>query len=329
MRFDGFAGNARVKEQFTQLERAGRMPHAFLLEGEPGCGKRTLARLLAGWALCSGEGEAPCGICPNCVKMRAGGHPDLFVVSGEEGSRSLHVDVIRRIRADAGILPNEAPTKVYLLFEADGMSPSAQNALLKVLEEPPEQAVFVLTCQAASSLLATVRSRTQIFRLEPLPNEEAAELLCKRNPKIKKEKALELARLYGGSLGRMLAALEDKNASAAATCAASLARALTDPHEWALLESTAPLFKNKIKLGWITDSLEFILRDALVCSSGKESFLSGREEEARLLSQSFAGERLFRLLCAVQKQKKYINQNGNRNLLITCLCAELRTAAWE
>ena len=329
MRFDRFAGNTRVKQQLNALEGAGRMPHAFLLEGESGCGKRTLARLIAGWALCAGEGEHPCGDCPNCRKAASGGHPDLFIASGESGSRSLHVDAIRSIRADAYILPNEAPRKVYLLFEADGMTEQAQNALLKVLEEPPEQALFVLTCRSASSLLSTIRSRTQIFRLEPLGEDEAAALLLQRRPETGEERARALAHTYGGNLGRMLASREDTAAGAALERAAEIARALTDSREWALLESTGKLLKDKTQLGPVLGMLELILRDALIRSSGGATCLSGREAEAVRLSEAFAREKLFRLLSAAQEQRKYIDQNVNRNLLVTCLCAQLRAAAWE
>ena len=167
MEFPGIVGNESVKESLSLAVAEQRLPHAILLEGEPGSGRHAMAKQLAMAAVCSAQPEArPCGECPHCVKSKAGSHPDIFVVEGGAAARSFHVDVIREIRSDAFIKPNEAACKVYLLFGAQAMSPQAQNALLKVLEEPPAQVFFILTCNTAAELLPTVRSRTQIFSLE-------------------------------------------------------------------------------------------------------------------------------------------------------------------
>lgn len=139
------------------------LPHAVLLEGEPGSGTDRLAAFLAQAAVCVAEGDKPCGQCSGCRKAHAGSHPDIFTLNGDENPRAFPVDAIRQIRADAYIRPNEAPSRVFILLGAQNMSEISQNALLKILEEPPKNVLFLLTSASAAALLPTVRSRLQVF----------------------------------------------------------------------------------------------------------------------------------------------------------------------
>ena len=141
--------------------RSGLFFHAVILEGKE---REEAALAYAGACVCSGE-NVPCGECTACRKVKAGIHPDVYVPQPTGASRSISVESIRFIREDAYIKPNEAPRKVYLLKDAEDMTPVAQNALLKVLEEPPDHVVFIMTCRNARDLLPTVLSRSQIFSL--------------------------------------------------------------------------------------------------------------------------------------------------------------------
>ena len=194
MRFEGFAGNEAAKRQLAADIDAGRFPHALVLEGPQGSGRRTLARLLAKAAVCQGAGDKPCGVCPGCVKAAAGGHPDIIEVGGDGSARSFHIDAVRAVREDAYVLPNEAPRRAILLIGAHNMTEQAQNALLKILEEPPSHVVFLLTCDNRAQLLPTVQSRSVCIPLGGVPEEEALPLLRQRLPDAGEE---ELKRAQG------------------------------------------------------------------------------------------------------------------------------------
>ena len=158
----------------------GRMPHACLITAPVMSAAVEQAKLLAAAAICIGEGKKPCGICRHCRKANAGIHPDIISIgrlSDDKGKKKtqISVDQIRALSADACMLPNEAGRKVYIIEEAETMNPSAQNAALKLLEEPPLGAVFLLCSSNAMQLLPTVRSRCAEFNLAGRAVEEREE----------------------------------------------------------------------------------------------------------------------------------------------------------
>jgi len=167
MELSALRGNERSKELLSRQERGRGLSHAYILSGPAGSGRHTLARLLAGAMLCTGRGERPCGKCSACVKISKGIHPDVISVTGPEEGKPITVDRVRQLRADAYIRPNEGERKVYLLEGADQMNSSAQNALLKLLEEGPPYAAFLLIAGNAGGLLRTVRSRCEVLALTP------------------------------------------------------------------------------------------------------------------------------------------------------------------
>lgn len=143
---------------------AGQLAHAYILTGAADETLMEAAKALAAGYLCQG-GRPPCGECKDCRKAERGVHPDVIVVEPEEG-KELKVDQIRALRADAYIRPNEASRKVYLLRRCERMNASAQNAFLKVLEEGPAYAAFLLLTPNNASLLPTIRSRCETVRVE-------------------------------------------------------------------------------------------------------------------------------------------------------------------
>lgn len=161
--------NETLRNQQTHLYLSSiltrqTIPQAFLITGPRGAGKTALAGHLARALVCTGA-QPPCGSCPACVKSAAGTHPDLIWVAPEDAT--LKVDTIRALRSDAFILPNEGERKVYILDDAERMTQEAQDALLKILEEPPRFTVFVLVCYNEQSLLATILSRCTRLKLGP------------------------------------------------------------------------------------------------------------------------------------------------------------------
>jgi len=153
-----------------------RLSHAYMLVGPDTPERQNEAVRMAATLLCR-ETDAPCGKCRDCRKVFSGTHPDVILVERgvtEKGQqrREILVDQVREITTDAVVAPNEAERKVYIIREADKLNTSAQNALLKALEDPPGHACFILCTTASDALLPTVRSRC--VRIDEEKREEPA-----------------------------------------------------------------------------------------------------------------------------------------------------------
>ena len=148
-----------------ELARRDKLSHAWLLLGENEEALGKLALFTAEALLCASKGEKPCGVCPHCRKLEKGIHPDLITLARSPDKREIGVKQAREFRQEVWITPNEASRKVFLIPEADTMSIEAQNALLKVLEEPPPYASFLLLGANPGAFLPTVRSRCLTLRL--------------------------------------------------------------------------------------------------------------------------------------------------------------------
>ena len=172
MNLTDLSGNERAKEQLSRQERERGLSHAYIISGPAGSGKHILARSLAAGMLCTSPGERPCGRCAPCLKVKKGIHPDVSVIAGPEEGKPITVDQVRALRADACIRPNEGERKVYIL-EGE-MNVSAQNALLKLLEDGPPFASFLLLARNSGALLETVRSRCEEVSLLPAGGPERA-----------------------------------------------------------------------------------------------------------------------------------------------------------
>ena len=170
----------KAGEGVAQLNfgETGRMPHACLIAAPDMSAAMAEAKRLAAAAVCETAGKKPCGLCRHCRKAEAGIHPDITVVArltDDKGKKKKQISVeqIRALSADACLLPNEAARKVYIIEDAESMNPSAQNAALKLLEEPPLGAMFLLCTENAMQLLPTVRSRCAEYSLGGRAGEKA------------------------------------------------------------------------------------------------------------------------------------------------------------
>jgi DNA polymerase III subunit delta' len=217
MTFQDIFGQDRAIENLTNAWRSNRLPHGLIFAGPQGVGKATTARAVATLFLCEKPKDAEaCAKCNACVLMAAGNHPDFHVVyrqlirldKSEAKARDLPIDVIRDYLVEPASRTSVMNVgKVFVIKEADLMNPSAQNAMLKTLEEPAGRTLLILLTDQPHCLLPTIRSRAQTINFASLDQKLVARELEKR--KIDKPTAAEAAALSEGSLGLALRWIED------------------------------------------------------------------------------------------------------------------------
>lgn len=322
-----FVGNDAAKAQLAARVESGSLPHALLLEGPVGSGRRTMARLIAAAAVCRSAGEKPCGHCAACHKALNVIHPDITELGGAEEARSFHIDAVRALREEAYVLPNEAPVRVFILCDVQSMTDQAQNALLKLLEEPPSHVRLILTCENRSQLLETVRSRLFAVSLSGIPANEAAAVLKRHLPDRSDEELLRAATLWSGVVGQALRSLQDGSYREILDLLPPLAQGIVAPSELELLKATAPLEKAKEAVPAVLNGLQLILRDALFCRYSCSPLISTSPESAQLLAKALTRQQLLALLDTVGDLYAARLRNINHTLFLTLLCSRLRSAA--
>lgn len=322
-----FAGNSAAKAAISARLDSGSLPHALLLEGSSGSGRHTMARLIAAAAVCRGEGDRPCGVCPACHKALRSIHPDITELGGGDEVRSFHIDAVRALREEAYVLPNEAPVRVFILCDVQAMTEQAQNALLKLLEEPPAHVRLILTCENRSQLLETVRSRLFPVTLGGVSPVEAVAVLRHHLPDCSEDELLRAATLWGGVIGQALHGLQDGSYRNVLELLPSLAQGLVAPTELTLLKATAPLEKDKDAVSAVLNGLRLILRDALFCRYQCEPLIGTSPESASLLARQLTRQQLLALMDVINELQASRERNINHTLFLTLLCARLRKAA--
>lgn len=329
--FPDFVGNENALQQLSEQIAVGRFPHALLIEGPTGCGKKTLAKHLARIAVCSHPDThaRPCGICADCHKAGQHIHPDITLIEGAIGSKDLNVDAIRDLRAGAYILPNEAAVRVIILANAHLMNDVAQNALLKILEEPPAHVVFILTCENRAQVLSTIRSRTAVTTLGAVEWEQAKPVLTKKLPTADTN-ALQTAFVAaGGIIGRVGDTLNDELMQKITAAMPEFAAALASQNAWDLLAATAPFEKEKLAVPPLLSELKLLVRDALIIHYGGAATLSTAPDAAKMLATRQSGVRLMRMLEELKYLERARAHNMYHPLLLTQLTARLHKAAQE
>ncbi|MBR7071420.1 MAG: DNA polymerase III subunit delta' [Clostridia bacterium] len=237
-------GNARLAETAARMIASGHFPHAMLIEGEMQTGRHTLANYLARAAVCDGNAGKPCNSCKHCRLAQAGNHPDISVIAPEEDKKNISVKQARELRNQAWIRPHMADRRVFLIDRAETLNEQAQNALLKILEEPPEGVIFILIAAGKAQLLETVVSRCTVLSVSVPKTEEAFGYLQQHTKKSDEEiqKALAAA---GNRIGRALTLLGKRTEDKTVVAAAEFLRLLFAGDAYALLTVLKPFEKDR------------------------------------------------------------------------------------
>lgn len=317
--FSSFLSNHGVVQTLKRAAApGGRLSHAYLLHGTAGTGKRTLARIFAAGLLCNAPEERPCGACIACRKVEKGIHPDLITVCCPEGKSQISVDQIRTMREEVFLRPNEGRHRVVVIEGAETMNPSAANALLKVLEEPPPYLVFILTANNRSLLPETIASRCVCLELCEVSRLQAEKWLLREFPDESPSSVEEALLCGGGNLGRCAGYLKKDGAAAGFQTAIKLLQSLTTGREYDVMEALSPLEGDRTAfLRLLTDV------DRLAGEAARAAFLPEQQTVLTLVPRISPGQAV-EIHDLGDNMRERLNGNGNLALLLGCYCAQLR-----
>ncbi len=323
--FEGLRGNEKQKKFFRREIEAETLAHAYILEGGEGTGKHTLA-LAAAEALTEEEElrkKIAKGICP-----------DVKIFSLPPDKKMITVDTVRRLKADAYVKPNDLSFKFYILEHAECMNIQAQNAALKLLEEPPDATYFFLLCENASALLPTVRSRAPVIRMQRFSFEELEELLMREERVPEKRKSdeegfLSAVRNSGGSYGKALHLLEKKEDGVARTKAEEFLQCIQKRDKAVLLTAVYHLPSKRQEFDEVVAFLQLALRDMMLirCGGGEKTlfwFSSG--ENAEQASRNFTRKEILCMYDCLTRLREDLLRNINIQNARMALVTGLYTA---
>lgn len=319
--FKDVVGHKDILKYISSAVENNRVSHAYILNGERGSGKKMLANLFAMTLLCETGDNEPCGKCHSCKQAESGNHPDIIRVTHEKPN-SISVDDIRtQVNNTVDIKPYQGPYKVYIIPQADMMTPQAQNAMLKTIEEPPSYAVFLLLTENAETLLPTINSRCVMLKLRNIKDTLIKKYLME-NLEIPDYKADMCTAFAQGNMGRAIMLANSDHFNEIREEAVQLLKHIS---EMELNEIVAAVKNISVYKLEITDYLDIIMiwyRDVLLYKATKEidkvvfkDQLQSIKEQAR--KSSYEGIEL--ILESLEKAKARLKANVNFDLVMELL----------
>lgn len=324
--FHDIIGHEKIKEHLQRAIEYHRVSHAYILSGEKGMGRKTIAKAFAMSLLCEKHGVEPCMECHSCKQFLSGNHPDVIWVTHEK-TASIGVDDVReQINDTVAIRPYSSPYKVYLVDEAEKMTVQAQNALLKTIEEPPVYAVLVLITTNQETFLPTILSRCIQLKLRPLKDSVISDYLSDKLG-ISASQADIYAAFARGNLGKAIHLASSEKFALLYREVLNLLKNIKDMDIPMLLDYIKKLQEDKLDLYECLDFMQLWYRDILMFKVTKDmNALMFKDEYAAVSSfcQKSSYEGLEEILRAIDKAKVRLNANVNTDLALELMLLTMK-----
>ncbi len=249
--------NDKIRLSVENFISEKRIPHAIIIEGDTGTGKHTLANFLSKAAVCTNS-DNPCDLCNNCRLVISGNHPDIKIIAPEDKKKNIAVSQIRELREEAYIKPHSAEKRVYIIDCAETMNPQSQNALLKILEEPPKTVMFILLTPNKSALLDTIVSRCVLLSLSA--PEISVGLRYIKSVSKKDDSDIKTALTCShGNIGKALSLLKGNKGSDTEIAANEYLEAMLKADSYLMLSISARFEKNRVSTDRFIKDLKYVI----------------------------------------------------------------------
>lgn len=324
--FQDILGHDMIKEHLQKAIKVGKISHAYILTGEEGMGRKSLANAFALTLLCEKGMSEPCMVCHACKQVLSGNHPDLIYVSHDKPN-SIGVDDIReQIQDTIMIRPYSSYYKIYIVDDAEKMTVQAQNALLKTIEEPPSYAVILLLTTNQEAFLPTILSRCVQLKLKPLKDFVVKEYLTEAL-KVSEEDADVYAAFARGNLGKAIYIASSDEFKLMYEEVLHLLKHIKAMDISELLDYIRKLKEENLDIYDCLDFMQMWYRDVLLFKVTKDINLLIFKNEYRTineLSSLSSYEGMERILEAIDKARTRLDANVNTELTIELMLLAMK-----
>ena len=324
--FRELIGHEEIVRHLEAAIRSGTVAHAYLIEGESGSGKRTIASLFAAALLCETNETDPCGKCLSCSKAFSNNHPDIIYVQHEKPG-VITVDEIReQVVSTADIKPYESERKIYIIADADKMNPQAQNALLKTIEEPAPYVTVLLLAASKESLLPTIRSRCILLSLKPLDTGRIREHLTKELH-VSAQEAAVIAAFSQGNIGKARSLAIGNDFSELVRGALSILTRIREMNVRQCISAVSQLTQDKQNIYDYLDIFTMWFRDVLMFKATQDVdslIFRGRLEAISEEARHCSYEGLEEILAAIDTARNRLKANVNFEITMELLFLTIR-----
>lgn len=324
MTFSDVIGQSLLVHRLKRIISSGRIVHAYLFSGPRGSGKKTFGSLFAKALLCESRDQRPCDRCLSCRRFVSGNHPDVVFIRLEKSS--IGVDDIREMQRDIQVKPFMHGYKIYIIEEAHAMTPQAQNALLKTLEDPPEHAVLILLSDRMEGMLPTVLSRCHMLRLGRMSRKDIG-LILERRLGLSPADASSFARISQGLPGKALELAQSREYRDILDKTFEFIKALGKGLTMADAVQNTFFAENRDHADEILDILLIWFRDLIVYQETQNEELIANIGKINLIKSqagSFTTKEVQAIIEKIKECKKMLKGNANYQLAIDNMLLGMR-----
>ena len=325
--FKDIIGQESIKKHLQTAIKTGNLSHAYIINGEYGSGRQTIASALAKTIQCQSKTDDTdaCGVCTSCKQAESHNHPDIKYITHDKTSISVN-DIREQLNNDISIKPYSSEYKIYIIPDANKMTEQAQNALLKTIEEPPVYAIIILLTENCDSLLPTIRSRCVTLTMNPVEKDKICTYL-ENKFQLEPEQAQIAANYCQGNIGKAIRFASSSDFIEMKNQVLKLLKNLDSMDIASIIDTIKEFSTHKNDINDYLDLMLLWYRDVLMFKVTKDANLLLYSDEYSAISEQATKsdyENIENIIAAIDKAKVRLKANVNFDVTIELMILAMK-----
>lgn len=325
--FKDIIGQESIKKHLQTAIKTGNLSHAYIINGEYGSGRQTIASALAKTIQCQSKTDDTdaCGLCTSCKQAESHNHPDIKYITHDKTSISVN-DIREQLNNDISIKPYSSEYKIYIIPDANKMTEQAQNALLKTIEEPPVYAIIILLTENCDSLLPTIRSRCVTLTMNPVEKDKICTYL-ENKFQLEPEQAQIAANYCQGNIGKAIRFASSSDFIEMKNQVLKLLKNLDSMDIASIIDTIKEFSTHKNDINDYLDLMLLWYRDVLMFKVTKDANLLLYSDEYSAISEQATKrdyENIENIIAAIDKAKVRLKANVNFDVTIELMILAMK-----